>query len=240
MRERLHKYIANCGYTSRRRAELLIQAGRVQVNGQVVTGLGTLIDSRKDQVVVNEELLIPPERVTIMLHKLPGYITSTHDTHERLTVMDLLPRQMRERGVLPVGRLDQDTSGLLILTNEGDLNHRITHPSFEIEKEYLAEVMGRPSEAAIRRLMSGIEIEGQMTAPARVHEIVPIQGGVRLKVVISEGRKRQIKRMFDAIGHPVRSLCRIRIGGLLLGKLPPGQWRKLEPAEIQAALAGKE
>jgi 23S rRNA pseudouridine2605 synthase len=236
---RLHKYIANCGYTSRRRAELLIQAGRVRVNGSMVTEMGFSVNAGTDKVTINGDRITPPERLTIMLHKLPGFISSTHDTHERLTVMDLLPRRMREIGVMPVGRLDLDTTGLLILSNDGDLNHRITHPSYEIEKEYVAEVEGAPRPEAIHRLQSGIPIEGEMTAPARVFDIQTQAGRTRLHVVISEGRKRQIKKMFDAVGHPVLSLARIRVGGLLLGKLHPGDWRKLHPGEVEAILGKK-
>ena len=236
---RLHKYIANCGYTSRRRAELLIHAGRVKVNGTIVTEMGFDMDPEKDRVSINDDRVTPPERLTIILHKLPGYISSTHDTHDRLTVMDLLPRRMREIGVMPVGRLDQDTTGLLVLTNDGTLNHRITHPSFEIEKEYVAEVEGSPSREALHRIEEGILLEGEKTAPAKVFDIQPLGGRTRLHVVISEGRKRQIKKMFDALGHPVISLGRVRIGDLKLGNLPPGQWRKLHPGEIEAVLGKK-
>ncbi len=233
---RLHKFIANCAYCSRRRAELLIEAGRVQVDRRVVTEMGVSVDPRRHRVTVNGDLLSLPEPVTVLLNKLPGFITSTHDTHERLTVMDLLPQRMALHGVNPVGRLDQDTSGLLILTNDGDLNHRITHPSFEIEKEYEVEVKGRPSEAALERVRGGIPIEGEMTAPARVFDPRPGGGTTRLRVVISEGRKRQIKKMFDAIVHPVVELCRVRVGGLQLGDLPAGEWRELAPAEVDSIL----
>jgi len=235
---RLHKYIANCGYTSRRRAELLIQAGRVLVNDRVVQELGTSIRPGRDRVIINGDLVVPPEKITIMLNKLPGFISSTHDTHDRLTVMDLLPRRMRQLGVVPVGRLDQDTTGLLILTNDGDLNHRITHPRYEIEKEYLVETREKPPVEALRRIETGIFLDGEKTAPARVLEIQPQKTSARLRVVISEGRKRQIKKMFGAVGHPVISLSRIRIGGLKLGKLPVGSWRELQPGEIRA-LVGK-
>jgi 23S rRNA pseudouridine2605 synthase len=236
---RLHKYIANCGYSSRRHAELLIRAGRVKVNGRTVTEAGTAVKSGKDRVTINEDLVLPPERRTIMLHKPPGFITSTHDTHERLTVMDLLPRRMREEGVMPVGRLDQDTSGLLVLTNDGDLNHRITHPRYQIEKEYQVEVQGKPPAAGLRRIEEGIEIEGEVTAPARVSVLKHLGQATRLSVVISEGRKRQIKKMFEAIGHPVLLLARVRVGGLLLGELPCGEWRPIGPEEVELLL-GKE
>lgn len=231
---RLHKFIANCGTTSRRRAELLIQAGRVTVNGKVLTSLGTTIDLRKDRVAVNgEEISLPPP-TTIILNKPAGIITSTHDTHERLTVMDILPRSLRALGVLPAGRLDQDTEGLLVLTNDGDLSHRITHPSYETEKEYEAVVEGRPGGTAIERLSSGIRIEGEMTAPARVLSVDAEEDGSRIRIVIHEGRKRQVRRMLEAVGHPVRSLKRLRIAGLALGDLPAGSWRTLSAEEIRA------
>jgi 23S rRNA pseudouridine2605 synthase len=236
---RLHKYIANCGYTSRRRAELLIQAGRVRVNGKVVDEVGVSIEPERDRVTINGDHVTPPERLTIMLHKLPGFITSTHDTHERLTVMDLLPRRMRELGVMPVGRLDQDTTGLLLLSNDGDLNHRITHPRYEIEKEYSVEAAGDVPPEVVRRLETGVELDDGMTAPARVLQVERRAGATRLHLVISEGRKRQVKRMLEAVGYPVKDLCRVRIGGLMLGKLPLGEWRKLHPGEIEA-VTGKD
>lgn len=231
---RLHKFIANCGYTSRRRAELLIQAGRVTVNGKVRTSLGTTIDAGADRVEVNGERISLPPPTTIILNKPAGLITSTHDTHDRLTVMDVLPRGLTSLGVLPAGRLDQETEGLLVLTNDGDLAHRITHPSYETEKEYEAVVDGRPDKAAQERLAKGIWIEGEKTAPARVLSVKPEGEGSRVRIVIHEGRKRQVRRMLETVGHPVRHLKRIRIAGLSLGDLPVGSWRKLNHEEIEA------
>jgi len=229
---RLHKFIANCGYTSRRRAELLIQAGRVTVNRKVLTSLGSSV-KESDVVEVNGEVVRLPEPRTIVLHKPPGVITSTHDTHERLTVMDILPRSLRDAGVLPVGRLDQDTEGLLILTNLGDLNHRITHPSFEIEKEYEALVAGQPSREALRRLETGVVIDGRRTSPARVLDASPASGGTSVRLVIHEGRKRQVRRMCSVIGHEVLRLRRLRVAGIELGDLPIGAWRALEARELE-------
>ena len=241
---RLHKYIGNCGYTARRRAELLIQAGRVQVNGRVVTELGTSIRPGKDEVRINGDIVTPVAPVTILFHKPPGCITSTHDTHERLTVMDLLPRRMMAQGVKPVGRLDQDTAGLLILTSDGDLNHRVTHPRYEIEKEYEAVVRGRPSREALLRLEKGIDIEGKLTEPARVTLAQPLPqhmgSRTRVRLVIHEGRKRQVKKMFDAIAHPVEQLARIRVGGLEIGDLAPGAWRPLAAEEILLLTRGAD
>lgn len=233
---RLHKFLANCGYTSRRRAELLIQAGRVSVNGSIVSTPGVVIDEKKDTVCVNgEEVTLPPP-TTILLNKPAGLITSTHDTHDRLTVMDILPKSIRDLGVLPAGRLDLDTEGLLILTNVGDLGHRITHPRYETEKEYDALVEGRPPETGLKRLEKGVSIDGQRTAPARVLSARADDGGTRVHLVIREGRKRQVRRMFEAIGHRVLHLRRVRIGSLRLGDLPPGEWRQLGPEEIQALM----
>lgn len=236
-RIRLHKFIANCGYTSRRRAELLIQAGRVSVNGDVVTTLGRTIDPARDRVVINGDEVTPPERVTILFNKPADVITSTHDTHDRLTVMDLLPRRFRELGVYPVGRLDLNTEGLLLMTNDGDMHHRIAHPSHEIEKEYVAIVEGTPSTRVLGRFESGIVIEGRKTAPARLLSSEPVPAGpgqarTRVTVALREGRKRQVRRMFEALGHPVVRLERVRVGQLDLGGLPRGEWRELSPADI--------
>ena len=235
-RIRIHKYIANCGYTSRRRAELLIQAGRVQVNDRTVSTLGMTIDPKRDSVVINGDLIKLPERVTVLFHKPTGVITSTHDTHDRLTVMDLLPRRFRDTGVVPVGRLDQNTEGLLLLTNDGDLNHQICHPSHEVEKEYLVEVERHPGREELRRFETGIVSEGRKTAPAQVLSAEAVGKRSRVLVGITEGRKRQVRRMFDALGHPVTYLCRMRVGILTLGETPLGEWRALEAQEISRIL----
>lgn len=235
---RLHKYIASCGFTSRRRAELLIQAGRVAVNDRVETSLGTTIRPGKDRISVNGETISPPPARTIVFCKPAGCITSTHDTHERLTVVDLLPRSLRDAGVQPAGRLDLDTEGLLILTNDGDLAHRITHPSYETEKEYEAWVVGSPDEASLERLRKGIRLDDGMTSPAEVERLERAGGRSRVKVTIHEGRKRQVRRMLQAIGHEVVALRRVRIGGLLLGNLAPGGWRDLLPEELPLLTGG--
>jgi 23S rRNA pseudouridine2605 synthase len=233
---RLHKFIANSGFTSRRRAELLIQAGRVAINGRVVTSLGCRVKPG-DAISVNGEELRLPEPLTILLNKPAGIITSTHDTHERLTVMDILPRSLHLKGVVPAGRLDQETEGLLVLTNDGDLNHRITHPRFETEKEYLATVEGRPTARAFRQLEEGVMLDGQRTARARVEVVEDCEEGSRLRITIHEGRKRQVRRMLAAVGNDVVHLRRVRIGGLGLGDLAPGEWRELNASEIEALLA---
>ena len=230
---RLHRFIASCGLTSRRRAELLIEAGRVTVNGKVVSHVGQIVNPARDRVAVNGEEIAPPEPLTIAFNKPRGIITSTHDTHERLTVMDLLPRSLQLRGVLPVGRLDQDTEGLLVLTNDGELQNRIAHPRYETEKEYRALVAGQPGADELRRLEGGVRIEGHRTAPARVLSVTREGTRARIELVIHEGKKRQVRRMFEAIGHDVLELERTRIGNVQLGDLPRGAWRELTAGEIR-------
>jgi len=230
---RLHKYISNCGYCSRRHAEILITAGLVRVNGTTFSELGTKINLEKDQVHINDELIIPPEPLTIMLNKPPNFITSTHDTHERLTVMDLLPRPVRHQGVIPVGRLDLDTLGLLLMTNNGDLQHIITHPRYECPKEYFVKITGRLSQQNRRRLESGIVLDDGPAQPARIIESKDNKRLTNIRIELKEGKKREIKRMFKAVGHEVIFLKRIRIGPLSLGDLPEGKWRELSEAEIE-------
>ena len=244
---RLHKFIANCGYTSRRRAELLIQAGRVEVNGKVLTSLGTTMDPAKDKVTINGEEISPPQARTIMLNKPRGIITSTHDTHEPAASgstrvarsVQCEPPSRESWSLASSGRLDQDTEGLLILTNDGDLSHRITHPRFETEKEYEAFVQSRPSPEAIRRLEAGIQLDGEQTSPAKVTSVEPAAGKTRVCIVIREGKKRQVRRMFEAIGNDVLTLTRLRIGGLWLRDLSTGKWRDLSPKEIEDLTSGQ-
>ena len=245
-RERLQKYIANCGYCSRRKAELLIEAGLVQVDGVVVQELGAKIDPARSEVRIHGERIVPPTGLTIALHKPAGFITSTHDTHDRLTVMDLLPRRLADTGVLPAGRLDLETEGLLILTNDGDLQHRITHPRYECEKEYHVELDRAPTAAELAKLAEGIwlrELE-RTTSPAELTDLHRHpDGSAALKIRIREGMKRQIRRMFEALGMTVTYLRRLSIGGVALGELPRGEWRELtheEVASLAAAGAGLE
>ena len=217
------------------------------VNGRVQRSLGTTIDPEEDKVTVNGEEISLPAPLTILFNKPPGVITSTHDTHERLTVMDLLPRSLRLRGVLPVGRLDQDTQGLLVLTNDGDLAHRITHPRYETEKEYEALVLGTPSQGGLRRIEAGMILDGEKTSPARILSVSsPPPEGLppehvnepcrMVRLVIHEGKKRQVRRMFEVIGNKVIRLRRLRIGGLSIGNLPEGQWREVGPDELKLLL----
>lgn len=233
--ERLHKYIANCGYCSRRRAELLIEKGLVQVNGETVQGTGLVIDPTSDVITIHGEKITPPAPVTIALNKPAGYLTSTHDTHDRLTVMDLLPKKLIDSGVLPAGRLDYETEGLLIFTNDGELQHRITHPSFSCVKEYRVKCNRPLTDNDQRRLERGIFIRelGKRTSPAVI--LNPKNHRDKTStchILIGEGMKRQVRRMFQALGAEVVHLERIAIGDYQLGSLSRGQWRRLKPDDI--------
>jgi len=244
--ERLQKVLARAGVASRRAAEGLIAAGRVTVNGQVVTTLGTQVDPARDRIAVDGQpvrLETVPITITILLHKPAGYVTTVRDPWGRPTVLDLVKTVQEQSGtrLFPIGRLDADSEGLLLLSNDGELAHQLTHPRFAQEKEYLVLVEGRPGAEALRQLRAGVPLDGKLTAPALVEvaQGKPGDGGTWLRFVIHEGRKRQIRRMCQAVGHAVRRLVRVREGALLLGDLPSGQWRYLTAAEI-AQLKGAE
>ena len=225
--ERLQKVLARGGFGSRRTCELLIESGRVTVNGQVAE-LGRRVDVERDKVAVDDILVSTRAGlVYYLLNKPSGVVTTARDPHGRPTVIDLLPLEPR---VFPVGRLDADTEGLLVLTNDGDLTYHLTHPSFGVEKEYLAQVEGHPSPAALRRLRQGVELDDGVTAPARA-ALVPPQ---TIKLTIHEGRNRQVRRMCAAIGHPVVRLVRTRVGPIAERRLKPGEWRPLTQAEVRA------
>ncbi len=226
--ERLQKVLAATGYGSRRVCEDLIAAGRVTVNGTVAI-LGRRVDPEVDRVEVDGAPIgVRPGLVYYLLNKPIGVITTARDTHGRQTVLDLVPSDPR---VFSVGRLDVDTEGLLLLTNDGQLANRIAHPSHGIEKEYLVEVRGGPvSAGALRSLREGVELDDGMTSPARVSQPEP---GV-LRLVIHEGRNRQVRRMCEAVGYPVTRLVRTRIGPLVDRSLRPGQWRDLTTDEWRA------
>ena len=228
--DRLQKVLARAGLASRRVCEDLIAEGRVTVNGEVAE-LGRRVDPAVDVIEVDGGLVpVAPGLVYYLLNKPVGVVTTAADTHGRPTVVELVPEAPR---VFPVGRLDADTEGLLLLTNDGELTHRLTHPSFGVEKEYLAAVEGDPPPAALRRLREGVELEDGMTSPAKVARL---DAGL-LRIVIHEGRNRQVRRMCEAVGHPVTRLVRSRIGTLADRKLRPGEWRELTPDEVRA-LAG--
>ena len=228
--DRLQKVLARAGLASRRVCEDLIAEGRVKVNGEVAD-LGRRVDPLTDVIEVDGGLVpIAPGLVYYLLNKPAGVVTTAADTHGRATVVELVPTDPR---VFPVGRLDADTEGLLLLTNDGELTHRLTHPSFGVEKEYLASVEGDPSPAVLRTLREGVELEDGVTAPAKA---VRVSEGL-IRLTIHEGRNRQVRRMCEAVGHPVTRLVRSRIGSLADRKLKPGEWREVTPEEVRALAA---
>lgn len=234
MQIRLQKILSQAGVASRRAAEKLIAEGRVSVNGVTVLEMGTKADLAADDIRVDGRRLKGPERHRyILLNKPAGYVSTRSDPQRRPTVIDLL-RGVREY-VYPVGRLDYDTEGLLILTNDGDLAARLTHPRHGVERTYEARVAGVPDERDLERLRTGIPLEGRRTLPAEAELLARGKAGDSvLRLTIREGRKRQVRRMCEALGHPVRALRRVRIGPISDRRLKPGEWRELTEQEIAA------
>lgn len=241
--ERLQKVLAHAGVASRRKCEELILQGRVRVNGQVVTQLGTKVDPGRDTIEVDGRLIVPEEKVYILLHKPRGYLSDTLDFQGRPLALGLVPDGER---LYPVGRLDAESEGLLLLTNDGELAHRLTHPRYEHRKEYLALVEGKPTEATLRRMLKGVEWNGQTLRADAVEKLerpgpqARIHGWQQapkdmtwLRILLHEGKKRHIRRMCAALGHPVRRLIRTRIGPLELGDLSVGKWRYLTEGEVK-------
>jgi len=217
---------------SRRRAEEMIAAGRVAVNGEVVREMGVRVDAARDSIAVDGRPLPPPPRAAYFaLNKPPGVISSARDSLGRQTVVDLIPGAGR---LYPVGRLDADSAGLVLLTNDGELAHGLTHPRFGVPKVYAVEVSGVPGAAALTRLRNGVELDDGLTAPAGVELVEQGAARVILRITIREGRKRQVRRMLDAVGCPVQRLTRVAIGPLRLGDLKRGAWRPLTGAEVAA------
>jgi 23S rRNA pseudouridine2605 synthase len=222
-RVRLNAYLARAGVASRRKADDLIKAGRVTVNGEPGR-LNTFVQSR-DRVELDGERVELQPLTYVLLHKPAGTVTTASDPHGRPTVVALVDHEAR---VVPVGRLDADTTGALLLTNDGELAHRLAHPRYEVEKVYEAEVEGEPSEDALARLRAGVELDDGPTAPAGARHLGP----GRVELAVHEGRRHQVKRMLAAVGHPVSRLHRSRYAGLTLEGLEPGAWRELEPSEV--------
>lgn len=236
MEERLQKIISAAGIASRRKAEVLIREGRVTLNGQVVLELGTKADPETDEICVDgKSIHISSRRIYILLNKPVGYASTCQDPHAEKTVLDLVP-EIKE-AVYPVGRLDLDSHGLLILTNDGDFTCKVTHPSSGIPKTYKARVKGIPSEEAIKRLQQGIQLDEGMTAPAEVKILQREQNHSQIQMTIHEGKNRQVRRMLGIVGHPAIDLARIQIGPIKLGNLKLGQWRYLRPDEVKSLLA---
>src|SRR5437016_3156330 len=233
--ERLQKVLARAGVGSRRTNEMLIDDGRVTVNGEVAV-LGRRVDVENDRVALDGvPVVVDATIVHWVLNKPAGYVTSAHDTHGRPTVLDLVPGEPR---VFPVGRLDLDTEGLLLLTNDGELAQLLTHPRHDVEKEYYAEVEGTPSRAELRALRAGVELDDGPTRPARVKFVQESASGTTaLTIVVKEGRERMVRRMCAAVGHPVVRLARTRIATLRDPHLAPGTWRALTADEVRALYA---
>lgn len=240
--ERLARFLAHAGVASRRHAEALIAAGRVQVNGATVTAQGTRIKPATDTITVDGKPATATTRlVYIMLHKPVGYITTASDPQGRPTVLALLPEELRTLRVYPVGRLDIDTSGLLLLTNDGEFAQRIAHPRYAQEKVYHALVQGNPSNEIIEQLRHGVEFredDGRVhrSAPAKVQRLRRAGNNCWLSLAIHEGRKRQVRRMLASVNHPVLELRRVSIGRVSLGDLPVGKWRYLTDEEVASLI----
>ncbi len=228
----MNRYMAQAGVASRRHCESMIVAGRVKLNGETVVALATQVQPDTDVVTVDDTPLnVSETRRCYLLNKPAGYLTTLSDPSRRPTVAALI-EDIPER-VFPVGRLDRDTEGLLLFTNDGALSYRLTHPRFGVEKEYHVLVKGTPLEGELRRLREGVTIDGRTTAKASAEVLQPTKTGAWLKMVLHEGRKRQIRRMCDHVGHPVLRLVRVRLGSLVDRDLPAGKWRALTDGEIE-------
>ncbi len=222
---RLNAFLARAGVASRRKADELIKAGRVFVNGE--PGLLNTFVSARDRVEVDGRVVTPQRLAYVLLNKPTGVVTTASDPQGRRTVVDLVGHEVR---VVPVGRLDVDTTGALLLTNDGELAHRLAHPKYEVEKVYEAEVEGEPSDEALRSLAEGVELDDGVTAPAEVRRLGPST----VELSIHEGRNRQVRRMLEAVDHPARRLHRSRYAGLTLDGLNPSEWRELGESEVES------
>ncbi|MBZ9687873.1 rRNA pseudouridine synthase [Clostridium estertheticum] len=231
MEERLQKFMARCGVASRRKCEEVITAGRVKVNDVVVTELGNKIDPDKDIVYVDNKIInIEENKVYIALNKPEGIVSTVKDEKERKTILDLVKTKER---IYPIGRLDYDTSGLIILTNDGDIYNRVIHPRQAINKVYIALLEGCATEEEISKFCNGIDIDGYITAGANFEINKRIGFNSKVTITIHEGKNRQIRKMCDAIGHPVIALKRVSVGEITLGNMEKGEWRNLTQEEIK-------
>lgn len=226
---RLQKYLADCGVASRRKCECIIQAGRVAVNDRIAT-IGDSVDPDVDVITLDHRPVVREKKFYVLLNKPEGTVTTVRDTHNRKTVLDSI--QGVDARLFPVGRLDMDVSGALLLTNDGELGHRLAHPRYDVDKVYNAWVRGRVSDDTARQLEQGVELEDGRTAPAKVKVLKRTGDATLLRLTVHEGRKRLVKRMCAAVGHPVQRLRRIAMAGINVRDLMPGEWRHLTDEEI--------
>ena len=229
---RLNRFLSACGVTSRRKADNLINAGRITVNGEVVRALGHVVDESADVVLLDGKPVRPEEKRYVMLNKPPFYLTSLRSMENGKETITSFLKDIGQR-VYPVGRLDYDSEGLLLLTNDGELANRIHHPKYMVVKTYLAEVSGKPAAGLEKRLKKGIEIENRFTEPDALEILDRCGQGARISVSFHEGRKHLVKKYFEAFGLRVTRLRRISCGDITLGELPKGRWRDLSPAELR-------
>ncbi len=235
---RVQKYISQAGVASRRQAEAMLGEGRIAINGKKVTTPGVRVVPGSDRVSVDGRPVVPAPRRWVVLHKPAGVLCTRGDPHGGTTVYDLLPEWAA--GLRYVGRLDRDTSGLLLLTNDGDLAARLAHPRGRVEREYLAGVAGKVTAGALRRLRRGVELDDGLARPRRVRRVELGQDEWGVSLILTEGRKREVRRMLKSVGHPARTLVRTRFGPFRLGGLKPGGWRLARAFELRAARAAAD
>jgi 23S rRNA pseudouridine2605 synthase len=232
---RLQRYVAHAGVASRRSAEELIARGSVRVNGTIVREPGCKVGEGDIVEIAGIGRAVPAALHYLVLHKPAAVVTTMHDPQGRRTIANLLPKEGPR--IVPVGRLDYDTSGVLLLTNDGDLTHVLTHPRYGVEKTYRAFIRGRLAPSAVRALLSGVQLEDGLTAPAKVRVVAARRDGSIIDISLHEGRNRQVRRMFAAVGHTVQALVRMRFGPISLGELAPGATRELTARETSALRA---
>ena len=229
---RIQKFLSRAGVASRRKAEVMVLDGRVRVNGAVVTELGTTVDPIRDHVEADGTPVHLPEARWIRFHKPAGVLCTAVDTHGRRTIYDVLPDEYR--GLRYVGRLDVETEGLLLLTNDGDVANRLQHPRYQVEREYEVCVEGVPSKKDMARLRAGVMLDDGLARPIRLESATPVKGCGNLTLVMTEGRKREVRRLMYAVGFPVVTLKRVRFGPAKLGHLPSGRWEVLSSHDVLA------